>query len=114
MGAAGDSTPILTDHDGFTEAFYHLLWAKNFNGEPCPEVLVPDTIIYKYRIPAYWYFTGSDGRLKRKNKASIKNEGILKAFCASARSEKVRALHMPLPPRPCQSLSTAPLPSLFS
>ena len=47
--------PILADHDGFVEAFYHLLWAKNFNGEPCPEILVPDTIIYKFRIPAYWY-----------------------------------------------------------
>jgi hypothetical protein len=95
MGAAGDSTPILADHDGFTEAFYHLLWAKNFNGEPCPEVLVPDTIIYKYRIPAYWYFTGGDGRLKRKAKANIKNELILKSFCAAARSDKdVVAMHI--------------------
>ena len=71
---------------------------QNFNGEPCPEVLVPDTIIYKYRIPAYWYFTGSDGRLKRKAKANIKNELILKSFA---------------PPRdpietllPCTSVST--------
>ena len=52
---ADAQAPILADHDGFVEAFYHLLWAKNFNGEPCPEILVPDTIIYKFRIPAYWY-----------------------------------------------------------
>lgn len=93
--AGGDSTPTLVDHDGFVEAFYHMLWAKNFNGEPCPEVLVPDTIIYKYRIPAYWYFTGSDGRLRRKNKANIVNQKIFKDFTAGARSEKdVVALHI--------------------
>ena len=51
MGSAsGEATPVMVDHDGFVEAFYHLLWAKNFNGEPC-KVLVPDVIIYKYRIP---------------------------------------------------------------
>ena len=93
--AGGDSTPILEDHDGFIEAFYHLLWAKNFNGEPCPEVLVPDTIIYKFRIPAYWYFTGADGRLRRKNKASIVNQKIFKDFTAGARSDRdVVALHI--------------------
>lgn len=112
MGAAGDSTPILADHDGFTEAFYHLLWAKNFNGEPCPEVLVPDTIIYKYRIPAYWYFTGSDGRLKRKAKANIKNELILKSFCAAARSDRdVVAMHIcehPLNPEAAESSDEPP------
>jgi len=93
---AGDaSTPILADHDGFVEAFYHLLWAKNFNQEPCPEVLVPDTIIYKFRIPAYWYFTGADGRLRRKNKANIVNTKIFKDFTAGARSDRdVVACHI--------------------
>ena len=51
--AAAESSPVLEDHDGFVEAFYHLLWVKNFNGEPC-NVLVPDVVLYKYRIPAYW------------------------------------------------------------
>ena len=77
---------VLLDHDGFVEAFFHLLWAKNFNGEPCPEILVPDTIIYKFRIPAYWYFTGTDGRLRRKNKANIVNTKIFKDLRRSAAS----------------------------
>jgi hypothetical protein len=92
---ADANTPILADHDGFVEAFYHLLWAKNFNGEPCPEILVPDTIIYKFRIPAYWYFTGTDGRLRRKNKANIVNTKIFKDFTAGARSDRdVVACHI--------------------
>ena len=88
------SLPTIADHDGFVEALYHLLWAKTFNGEPC-QVLVPDTIIFKYRIPAYWYFTGADGRLRRKNKASIVNQKIFKDFTAGARSDKdVVACHI--------------------
>ena len=84
----------LADHDGFVEAIYHQLWAKNSHGEPC-QVLVPDVIIYKYRIPAYWYFTGADGRLKRKNKANIVNQRILAHFSAHARSERdVVACHI--------------------
>lgn len=89
-----ESTPMMEDHDGFVEAIYHLLWAKNFNGEPC-NVLVPDVVLYKYRIPAYWYFTGSDGRLRRKNKSSIVNQKIYKDFTAGARSDKdVVACHI--------------------
>ena len=88
------SLPVLADHDGFVEAIYHLLWAKTFNGEPC-QVLVPDTVIYKYRIPAHWYFTGADGRLRRKNKASIVNQKIFKDFTAGARSDRdVVACHI--------------------
>ncbi len=76
MASGSDSAPTLRDHDGFIESLYHLLWVKNINGESCPEVRVPDVVIYKYRIPAYWYFTGSDGQLKRKNKTSIVNKKI--------------------------------------
>jgi len=91
---AGEAQPVMVDHDGFVESFYHLLWSKNFNGDPC-EVLVPDVIIYKYRIPAYWYFTGGDGRLRRKNKSNIVNQKIFKDFTAGARSDKdVVACHI--------------------
>ena len=37
-------------------------------------------------IPAYWYFTGSDGQLKRKNKASIVNQKIFAEFTKGAKS----------------------------
>lgn len=86
MASASDTHHTLRDHDGFIEELYHLLWVKNINGEPCPDVLVPDVVIYKYRIPAYWYFTGSDGQLKRKNKGSIINKKIFAEFTKGAKS----------------------------
>ena len=94
MAALDSKTATLADHDGFVEAIYHQLWARNFNGEPC-QVLVPDVIIYKYRIPAYWYFTGTDGRLRRKNKANIVNQRILTDFTAGVRTDRdVVACHI--------------------
>ena len=47
--ACSDTHHTLRDHDGFIETLYHLLWVKNINGEPCPNILVPDVVIYKYR-----------------------------------------------------------------
>ena len=85
----------LDNHDGFVEELYHLLWVKNSSNQPCPDVMIPDVVIYKYRIPAYWYFTGADGRLRRKNKASIVNQKVFKDFTAGARSDRdVVALHI--------------------
>ena len=89
MASASDTHHTLRDHDGFVEALYHLLWVKNINGEPCPDILVPDVIIYKYRIPAYWYFTGADGQLKRKNKASIVNKKIFAEFTKGVKSAQI-------------------------
>ena len=143
----------LCDQDGCIEALYHLLWARNINGEACLDLLVPDVVIYKhitlcrnqlaqpsaswcpegffgrsnsrprtprlrvgpasvtasvtasaksepddmlmhmphcsrprYRIPAYWYFTGVDGQLKRKHKGSIVNKKIFAEFTKGAKS----------------------------
>jgi len=95
MASGSDSAPTLRDHDGFIESLYHLLWVKNINGESCPEVRVPDVVIYKYRIPAYWYFTGSDGQLKRKNKTSIVNKKIYAEFTKGAKTpQDVVAYHI--------------------
>lgn len=85
----------LRDHDGFIEELYHLLWAKNIRGSPCPDIWIPDVVIYKYRIPAYWYFMGLDGKLKRKNKANIINRKIYAEFTKDARSPSdVVAYHL--------------------
>ncbi|KAL3928601.1 MAG: hypothetical protein SGPRY_002318 [Prymnesium sp.] len=75
-----DSVLPLEDHDGFISELYYLLWLKNSKGETCPGMLLPDVILYKYRIPAYWYFTAMDGSLKRKSKSSIVNKKIFADF----------------------------------
>ena len=39
-----------------------------------------DTIVYKYRQPAYWYFMSVDGSIKMKQQKNITNAKILEAF----------------------------------
>lgn len=91
-----DSVLPLEDHDGFISELYYLLWLKNSKGETCPGMLLPDVILYKYRIPAYWYFTAMDGSLKRKSKSSIVNKKIFADFTKGTSNS---CDGEPLPPR---------------
>jgi hypothetical protein len=51
------SFPI--EGDGCVPGIYHYLWCKNQDARSCPSINVPDTVVYKYRQPAYWYFSYS-------------------------------------------------------
>jgi hypothetical protein len=65
--------------DGISDQFFHLLWSKdelNFG----PTINIPDTIVFKYGQPLHWYFTGVDGKLKKKNKPNLVNVRIEEAF----------------------------------
>jgi hypothetical protein len=56
--------------DGVSESFYELLWRKdalNFS----PQVNIPETIIYKFGQPVNWYFTATNGRVKKKNRQNL-------------------------------------------
>ncbi|KDO27792.1 hypothetical protein SPRG_07391 [Saprolegnia parasitica CBS 223.65] len=68
------------DGDGLVENLFYYLWCKDeFGGGP--SLLIPDTIIYKFTQPAYWYFTSKSGKVKKKAKASLANVQIEKEFC---------------------------------
>jgi len=58
--------------DGCVPALFHYMWNKNSRKKSCPMVKLPDTVVYKYRQPAYWYFTSKDpsAGIKMKNKCS--------------------------------------------
>lgn len=65
--------------DGINEEFFNLLWAKdelNFG----PSINIPDTIFFKYGQPVAWYFTSTQGRIKKKNRANLLNARIEEAF----------------------------------
>ena len=53
--------------DGISEDLFKLLWSKdelNYG----PSINIPDTIIYKYGTPVSWYFTSTNGKIKKKLK----------------------------------------------
>ena len=67
--------------DGIIENIYDFLWIKDtmFNTEH--SIYIPQTIVYKYKKPLYWYFTSViDHKIKRKNAVKLKNEFIKEAF----------------------------------
>jgi len=69
--------------DGVSEHFFELLWTKdelNFG----PSVNIPDTIIFRYGKPTHWYFTGVDGKMKKKNKQNLLNVRIEEAMTKRA------------------------------
>jgi len=65
--------------DGISLDFFNLLWTKdelNFG----PSINIPDTIVFKMGTPSNWYFTASNGRVKRKNRQNLMNARIEEAF----------------------------------
>ena len=43
--------------DGLIENMYHYLWSKDSLFNRSPLVNIPDTIVYRYEQPVFWYFT---------------------------------------------------------
>jgi len=65
--------------DGISEEFFHLLWSKdelNFG----PSINIPDTVIFKYGQPVTWFFTASNGKIKKKNRNNLLNARIEDVF----------------------------------
>ena len=65
-----DKKENILDGDGASEEFFNLLWTKdelNFG----PSINIPDTIIFKYGQPIAWYFTSSNGKIKKKNRSNL-------------------------------------------
>jgi hypothetical protein len=73
------TAPRTIEVDGISEEFFHLLWSKdelNFG----PSIHIPDTVIFKYGQPVTWYFTASNGKIKKKNRNNLLNARIEDAF----------------------------------
>ena len=85
-----------TDVDGINENFFNLLWMKdelNFG----PSINIPDTIIFKYGQPITWYFTSSQGKIKKKNRSNLLNARIEDAFTKNILGYDVIASYVSFP-----------------
>lgn len=56
--------------------FYHLWKKDEETGKPCMNVLIPDTIIYRWSNPYYWYYTTLEGLICRKSKNRVDHQVI--------------------------------------
>ena len=71
----------VLEGDGVIENIYHFLWTKDTIFNTDPQVYIPQTILYKYQKPCYWYFTSViDHRLKKKNASKLNKDTIRQIF----------------------------------
>ena len=71
----------VLEGDGVIENIYHFLWTKDTIFNTDPSVYIPQTVLYKYQKPCYWYFTSViDHKLKKKNASKLNKENIRQVF----------------------------------
>ena len=78
--------------DGIIDNLYHYLWAKDSLFNSVSYILLPDTIIYKFGDPTFWYFTSKDGTILRKSKKNVNNKEIEKSFLKGAKPGEIVAV----------------------
>ena len=63
--------------DGFVENIFHLLWTKGGHVyKNLTQINLPDTIIFKFEQPQFWYFTSKNGEILKKSKKSLNIQTI--------------------------------------
>lgn len=68
-------TRFKLEGDGLIENLYYYLWSKDeFNRGP--KLCIPDTVIYEFSQPVHWFFTSSNGQIKRKSKVNLTTHKI--------------------------------------
>ena len=64
--------------DGLLDSFYELLWSKA--GTESLSIRIPETVIFKYKQPYAWFFTSTDGTIKRKSRGNLTVAKISEVF----------------------------------
>jgi hypothetical protein len=69
-------TSFPLEGDGLVQNLFYYMWMKDELDCGIHNVSIPDTVVYKYRQPCFWFFTSKDGSIKKKNRANISNAKI--------------------------------------
>ena len=66
---------------GFTEWLLYHVWKINENtNQSCPNLLIPETVIYRLGKPFFWYYSLPSGEILRKAKSKVNHNNILEEF----------------------------------
>eukprot|EP01032_Pedospumella_encystans_P018327 gene18327-20866_t len=82
--------------DGISEDLFKLLWAKDELNSG-PSINIPDTIVYKYGTPVSWYFTSTNGKIKKKLKQNLVSAKIEETFNKHVLGYDVLAVFISMP-----------------
>ena len=71
----------VPEHQGCVVEIWRWLQSKHpVTGESCTGVLIPDTVVYKYRQPVAWFFTDRGGSARAKKGHHLSNDAIFETF----------------------------------
>ncbi|CAM9270204.1 unnamed protein product, partial [Hapterophycus canaliculatus] len=79
--------------DGVCEHIFEFIWCKDELSFR-PTINVADTIVYKFGQPVSWYFTGVDGKVKKKFKTNVINAKIEEVFVKASTGSDVVAYYI--------------------
>lgn len=96
MAAAGN---FPLGGNGVADGLYYHLWCKD-EMESGPRIHIPDTIIYRFRQPAFWFFTAKDGSIKKKSKYNVVNARIEEDFVRKSAGMDIVAYYIAKPDNP--------------
>ena len=73
--------PPHAEEEGCISEVFAYLWSKHpSTHEGVRQVLLPETVVFKFRQPASWFFLSAEGQLRKKRGANITNANIFAAF----------------------------------
>jgi len=84
--------------DGLIDNLFTVLWMRDPLSDVAPSIRIPNTVVYKHQQIAFWYFTSSDGTVKKKGTAKLNNETILHEFCRKASASGIVAYYLSCEP----------------
>lgn len=68
--------PSGLEDEGIVPSLFQYMWRRDELECNVRDVWLPDTVVYKHRQVAHWFFTGRDGVLKKKHKSNCTNARI--------------------------------------
>jgi hypothetical protein len=82
------------DEDGLLDIIYHFAWQKANPDISEHFFFLPDTVIYKYQQPRFWYFTSKDGSIKKRSQNKLKTDIIKEFFTKNVSQSEIVAWFM--------------------
>jgi hypothetical protein len=73
---------------------FHLWKTDETRRTSCPNILIPDTVIYRWCRPYLWYFSTRSGQLLRKSKTKLSNKHILSSYSKSLPPSQIVATYL--------------------
>ena len=68
---AAEAQADQIDEWGLLEAqswnIFHYLWKKSIHGKSCPDISIPDTVIFQGNVAKHWFFTSKSGQVRCKD-----------------------------------------------